>query len=235
MLQQYYSDVSEKGLTAEFKYLDNSKKIFWNPPRYNSTLTYNDLIREVTNNSKIYKSLSYKWDTLNVFSLTNSIANYSGIVKGEMIDTLGRKTVVKLLESGSVIKRKNRWKILNCQTTIINMESLDKVNNKNLFICYIKLDGKYLDTEKWTDDTHKIIKQHSAYLDSLGKKGILVFAGRTRLNPSDKRMFGIAVFKAQSLEGAKKLISTDPAVVNNIQKVTILPLSLGKKHFQNLE
>lgn len=235
MLHSYYADVSENGLTAEFDYLDNSKDFFWNPPGYNSTLNYAEVKREVTKNAGLFSSLNYHWDTLQVFPLSNSLVNYTGIVKGEMIDTLGGTTTVKLLESGTAIKRTTKWKILNGQTSIINMESPKTIENEDLFICHIKLASKYMDMKNWTSETHKIIEQHADFLHHLGQNGTLIFAGRTKLDPNDRKLFGIAVLKVPSLELAQKIVSDDPAVINEIQEVSVFPFSLGIKYFQNLE
>jgi len=113
------------------------------------------------------------------------------------------------------------------------MERTD--NNENLFIYHLKLTPTYDNPEKWTDETYNVIKVHAEFLDSLGREGILVFAGRTTFNPGDKNLFGIAVIKAPSLEMAKKIMANDPAVLNNIQMASIFPFSIGIRHFENLK
>ena len=114
-----------------------------------------------------------------------------------------------------------------------NMEK--KNNNKDLFIYHLKLTTEYNNPANWTDATYKVIQEHSEFIDSLGHNGILIFAGRTKLNPGDDNLFGIAVIKASLLETAKKIMASDPAVLNKIQKASIFPFSLGIRHFENLE
>jgi len=55
-------------------------------------------------NDKAITSIEFKFDTIKVYPLSNSIANYTGTVSGKMI------------ESGTLIKHKNGWKLLNGQS-----------------------------------------------------------------------------------------------------------------------
>ncbi len=123
MFGNYHSDIRKDGLTAEFKYLDQSTDFFWVPPGYKSTLSY-DSVREILEiNAKSFQAIEFNWDTLQVFPLSDKIANYSGIVKGSMIDTSGIKSSVLIIESGTVIKRSDGWKLLSGQSAILNSES----------------------------------------------------------------------------------------------------------------
>ncbi len=47
----------------------------------------------------LFQAIEFNWDTLQVFPLSDKIANYSGIVKGSMIDTSGIKSSVIIIES----------------------------------------------------------------------------------------------------------------------------------------
>ncbi|MDW7690645.1 hypothetical protein R9C00_22195 [Flammeovirgaceae bacterium SG7u.111] len=55
---------------------------------------------------------------LEVFPLTNEIANYSGTVRGRMVDKSGVETNVTIIESGTVIKREDGWKLLSGQSAV---------------------------------------------------------------------------------------------------------------------
>ncbi len=107
--------------------------------------------------------------------------------------------------------------------------------NQDLFIYYLKLADEYNDPAKWTDSTYKIIQEHSEFIDDLGRKGTLIFAGRTKLDPGDDNLFGIALIKSNSIEEAKVIMAKDPAVINNIQVSSIFPFSLGIQYFENLK
>ena len=128
MLDAYHKDISEEGLTAEFKYLDKSSDFFWVPPGYNTALTYDSVKNILETNSKAFHSVKFQWDTLQIFPLTNEIANYSGIVSGLMIDTAGIESNVSIIESGTIIKRENGWKLLNGQSRLLETESERKSN-----------------------------------------------------------------------------------------------------------
>ncbi|MDN5215091.1 YciI family protein [Fulvivirgaceae bacterium BMA12] len=108
-------------------------------------------------------------------------------------------------------------------------------SNQDLFIYHLKLSDEYNDMAKWTDSTYKVIQEHSEFIDGLGRDGILIFAGRTKLNPGDDNLFGIALIKSTSIEEAKEIMAKDPAVINNIQVSSIFPFSLGIQYFENLK
>jgi hypothetical protein len=122
MFNNYHSDISKNGLTAEFKYLDKSSDFYWVPPGYNSALTYDSVQTILVNNAKLFKEILFEWDTLQVFPLTKEIANYSGIVKGSMTDTSGIVTSVLIIESGTVIRRSDGWKLLSGQSAVLEPE-----------------------------------------------------------------------------------------------------------------
>ena len=122
MFNNYHSDIGKNGLTAEFKYLDRSPDFYWVPPGYNSALTYDSVHTILVNNAKLFREILFEWDTLQVFPLTNEIANYSGIVKGSMTDTAGIVTSVLIIESGTVIRRPDGWKLLSGQSAVLELE-----------------------------------------------------------------------------------------------------------------
>ncbi len=123
MFGNYHNDIRQDGLTAEFKYLDQSTDFFWVPPGYKSTLSYDSVRKILEINAKSFQTIEFNWDTLQVFPLSDKIANYSGIVKGSMIDTSGIRSSVIIIESGTVIKRSDGWKLLSGQSAILNPES----------------------------------------------------------------------------------------------------------------
>jgi hypothetical protein len=120
MFDNYHNDIKAGGLTAEFKYLDQSNEFFWVPPGYTSALSYDSVRAILENNSKLYLVIDFHWDTLQIFPLTNSIASYSGIVEGTMTDTSGVKSTVRIIESGTVIKSIDGWKLLNGQSAALS-------------------------------------------------------------------------------------------------------------------
>ncbi|WP_299113901.1 YciI family protein [uncultured Winogradskyella sp.] len=105
----------------------------------------------------------------------------------------------------------------------------------NLFINYLTLTDRYKTINNWTDDTQQIIEAHGTFLKTLGEEGVLIFAGRTLLQPNHKNLFGIAVIKASSLDAAKQIFGKDPAIKAHIQQSLVLPFSMGIHYFDNLK
>lgn len=119
MFDHYFADIKNEGLTAEFKYLDSSDQFFWVPPGYLSALTYDSVRVILEGNASAFRSIDYHWDTLQIFPLTNELANYTGIVKGTLTDTGGITNHIALIESGVIIKRPGGWKYLSGQTAAL--------------------------------------------------------------------------------------------------------------------
>lgn len=123
MLDNYHKDIAKDGLTAEFKYLDQSSDFFWVPPGYNTALSYDSVRSILEMNAKAFESIEFNWNTLEIFPLTNEIANYTGIVNGVMFDTAGVESKVSIIESGTLIKREDGWKLLSGQSAVLNLEN----------------------------------------------------------------------------------------------------------------
>ena len=123
MFNNYHGDIKKEGLTAEFKYLDQSSDFFWVPPGYNSALDYDSVYIILVNNAKMFSEVIFEWNTLQIFPLTEEIANYSGIVEGSMTDTSGIVNAVLIIESGTVVKRSDGWKLLSGQSAVLEPDT----------------------------------------------------------------------------------------------------------------
>lgn len=104
----------------------------------------------------------------------------------------------------------------------------------SLFLYRLTLSEHYQKSENWTEDTWRTIQIHADFLDSLGREGILIFAGRTLRPPGHPQLFGIAVFYAPTRKDAEWLMQRDPAVVAGIQRMEVIPFSMGIRHFKNV-
>jgi len=120
MFNNYHKDIKAGGLIAEFKYLDESSDFFWVPLGYVSALSYDSVKSILEINHQSFKSVEFSWESLQVFPLSDEIANYSGVVKGIMTDTSGVINRMRIIESGTVIKRLEGWKLLSGQSAILN-------------------------------------------------------------------------------------------------------------------
>jgi hypothetical protein len=119
-LDNYYNDIKKSGLTAEFKYLDNSADFFWVPPGYSSSISYDSVITVLKQNAPKYISIDNSFDTVRIIPISKEFATYTGRLHSTMTDTFGKVTTFSLVETGVLIKRQDGWKLLNGQTAIIN-------------------------------------------------------------------------------------------------------------------
>ncbi len=119
-LDSYYGDIKKSGLTAEFKYLDNSTEFFWVPPGFSSSISYDSVTSILKHNAPTYKSIDNSFDTLQIIPLTKELVTYSGRISSTMIDTANKVMTFKLVETGVLIKRSNGWKLLHGQTSILS-------------------------------------------------------------------------------------------------------------------
>ena len=116
-----------------------------------------------------------------------------------------------------------------------NQEKMESNQNTDqLFIYHVTLTEKYNDPDMWTEETQQIIADHAEFLNDLGRNGMLIQAGRTLYDPGDERLFGIVIFKAESLEEAKKMIENDPSRLKGVQEGEVHPFSLGIRFLENL-
>lgn len=119
MLGEYHDAIQSGGLTAEFDYLDTSRAFFWVPPGYTSALDYDSVHAILTANAAHWSTVEFSWKTLDVYPLSETLASYTGIVAGDMVDTLGMRSQMTIIESGTLIKRPDGWKLLNGQSALL--------------------------------------------------------------------------------------------------------------------
>jgi hypothetical protein len=116
----YNKDVSAGGLTAEFKYLDSSADFFWVPPGYSSAISYDSVATILRQNAPQFISVNNTLDFLKVIPIKKRFAAYTARINSVMKDTSGKTTRYSLIETGIFIKRKDGWKLLSGQTSIIH-------------------------------------------------------------------------------------------------------------------
>jgi len=119
MLFDYHEAISLGGLKAEFAYLDSSDQFFWVPPGYHSALNFDSVRNILLYNDRSMKQVDFHWDELELFVLSPKIVNFTGIVRGQMIDTANVTSPVHIIESGTCIKREDGWKLLSGQSALL--------------------------------------------------------------------------------------------------------------------
>ena len=73
MLHAYHDAIAERGLRAEFDYLDDSPEFFWVPPGYTRALDYDSVRTILESNAGLFRSVEFHFETLEVFPLTENI------------------------------------------------------------------------------------------------------------------------------------------------------------------
>ena len=121
MLDDYFAAIRESGLRAEFEYLDQSSDFFWVPPGFNSAISYDSVKIILESNADSFKEVEFYWDTLLIIPISINIANYTGIVKGSITDSQDSINPVSMIETGTVIRRVNGWKILSGQSRNLDL------------------------------------------------------------------------------------------------------------------
>ena len=119
LFDHYFEAIRKDGLTAEFKYLDHSSDFFWVPPGYDNPISYDSVAAVLAFNAPQFVSVENSLDTLRIVPLTTKLATYTAQLQSVMKDTTGNISSVNLIETGVVIKRKDGWKLLNGQTSLI--------------------------------------------------------------------------------------------------------------------
>ncbi|MCA6075638.1 hypothetical protein [Fulvivirga sedimenti] len=123
MLHEYHDAMATGGLMAEFDYLDSSKQFFWIPPGYNSALDYDSVKAILVQNAPAMESMELEWESLMIFPLSEEAANFHGIVHSVSRDTSGNVFDVRMIESGTIVRRPAGWRLLNGQTSLLLSEN----------------------------------------------------------------------------------------------------------------
>ena len=118
-LNDYYVAIREKGLTAEFNYLDSSENFFWVPPGSSIPLSYDSVYKALNESAPHYTFIDNWWDTLRVQPLTHDYATYTGKLTSTITEAGGTVTKINLIETGLMVKRKSGWKLQSGQTSIV--------------------------------------------------------------------------------------------------------------------
>lgn len=119
MLADYFSDIGDGGLLAEFEHLDSSDQFYWVPPGYNSALDYDSVRKVLIRNAPMWETIEFEWDTLTIIPLSHEYINYSGTISTRMVDTAGSVFTSKMLETGILIRRTEGWKIFAGQSRLV--------------------------------------------------------------------------------------------------------------------
>jgi uncharacterized protein YciI len=75
-----------------------------------------------------------------------------------------------------------------------------------------------------TDAEQAIVAEHFAYLQDLNARGVIILVGRTLT--TDENTMGLTIFRAESEEAARQIMSADPAVKKRVMTATLYPFKV---------
>ena len=116
MFDAYHKAIDDEGLLGEFPFLDTSANFFWVIPGSKTAIGIDSVKAILTATAPQFSEVHFHWQSLDIFPLSNTLANFTGITKGSMKDTSGVDSQVSIVESGTVIKRSDGWKLLSGQS-----------------------------------------------------------------------------------------------------------------------
>jgi uncharacterized protein len=76
-----------------------------------------------------------------------------------------------------------------------------------------------------TEAEQAVVAEHFAYLQNLNAQGTIILVGRT-LN-TDENAMGLAIFRAESDEAARRVMNDDPAVKKSLMTATLYPFKVS--------
>lgn len=75
-----------------------------------------------------------------------------------------------------------------------------------------------------TTGEQAVVAEHFAYLQDLTAKGTIILVGRTLT--TDENTMGLAVFRAESEDEARRIMNGDPAVAKGVMTATLYPFKV---------
>jgi hypothetical protein len=118
-IDNYYNELRKKGLAAELKYLDSSNQFFWVPPGYMNYANFNVIAAAIKRNAASLKSIDNRYDSLLIIPLTNDYAQFVMRTISTTIRADGDSIKSAFIESGVMVRRKDGWKFLSGQTSLL--------------------------------------------------------------------------------------------------------------------
>lgn len=94
----------------------------------------------------------------------------------------------------------------------------DEYGMKKFVFCLLK---SGTNTTASKEETKKLFEGHMANINKLAKEGKLVVAGPFMKN--DRNYRGIYIFNVETVEEAKALVATDPAIKANLLEAELTP------------
>jgi hypothetical protein len=110
-IEQYCKDVRTEGLSAELRYLDHSSGFVWTPPGSASAISYDSVVRIISENASLFRNVNNTYESLHIDLLDDHHASYSALVRSVLTSRRGQVTRLLLEEEGFLVLRSNGWKL----------------------------------------------------------------------------------------------------------------------------
>jgi len=94
------------------------------------------------------------------------------------------------------------------------------------FIYILHLQPQFRKTENWNDNINRIVGEHFNYLKGLNEKGIAILVGKSDYDIDSTDNFGMCIFQAENMDGAKALMNNDPCIVNEVMYAELHPFRI---------
>jgi uncharacterized protein YciI len=75
-----------------------------------------------------------------------------------------------------------------------------------------------------TESEQAVVAEHFAYLQNLNLQGVIILVGRTLT--TDENTMGLAIFRAESEDAARQIMTGDPAVKRGLMTATLYPFKV---------
>lgn len=76
-----------------------------------------------------------------------------------------------------------------------------------------------------TDAEAATVSRHFAHLQELTEKGVMILVGRTQ--NADENTIGLAIFEAEDEKAARKIMQSDPAILEGVMTATLYPYKIA--------
>lgn len=150
-------------------------------------------------------------------------SQYFGIV---IFQAEGDDTAKSILHNDPVVSaRIMRGCLYPFRISLWNKDAMSLAEGQSHYFYKIRPIRPEMLSEGGTDEENQIMGQHFMYLKALTEKAIFAFAGPTLV--LDYSNFGTGLLRADSLEDAWQIGNNDPAVINRVMRLDILPFSVA--------
>jgi len=119
-IDSYNNDIRKEGLRGQLKYLDSSKNFFWVPPGYLNYANYDTIVSAIGRHASSLKSIDNRYDSLLIIPLTDEYAQFVMRTISNSVTAGGDTIRSAFIESGVMVKRKEGWKFLSGQTSLLD-------------------------------------------------------------------------------------------------------------------